>query len=254
MMEVCTIRFDLDASALVGKNVKDVNDRDVGRITSFLIDSSGRVDEVLVENAHGKFDNYPVEMLEIDQAGVSLISHIDRKIESLAQELPVITRKRRILDKLSENKVIPPDIYENLCKEFDKALKEMRKEAEGLLEDTEKKAEAQDEYIRTLQLSRTFLEIEREIGTIKNEVYQQSLMSILREIKNARQRKLSLIGIKDNVTGILMGEEEEPEEEPEAEPAMEPETEPELTASEEQPSSSTESEEEEVVPVRMVQE
>jgi len=231
----------LDASGLVGKNLKDENDRDVGRITSFLIDSSGRIDEVLVENARGNLDRYAVKRLKIDGAGISLISHIDNRIEAIAQRLPVITKKRRILDKLSENKVIPPEIYENLSKEFDKALKGMKKEAQSLLEDMDQKAEEQEDYIETLQMSRTFLEIEREMGTVTNEVYQRSLMSILGEIKNARQRKLTLLGIKDKISSILMGEKEEPEEEPEAEPMPEPSL----------PAES--SEESEAIPVRMTQ-
>ena len=252
-MEECTIEIDLDASGLVGKNMTDENERAVGRITSFLIDSSGRIDEVLVENAHGNLDRYPVERLKIDGAGISLISHIDTRIETIAETLPSITKKRRILDTLSENKVIPPDIYQNLCREFDKALKGMKKEAQSLLEDMEKKAEEQEGYVRTLHLSRTFLEIEREIGTVKNEVYQQSLMPILREIKNARQRKLTLMGIKDKISSILMGANEEPEELEEA-PEAQPIAEPQLTPAEPEPSLSAESSEEpEAIPVRMTQ-
>ncbi len=244
------ISFDSDASGLVGRNLKDENARDIGRIASFLIDSSGRIDEVLVENAHGNLDRYPVERLKIDESGISLISHIDTRIEAIAERLPVITKKRRILDRLSENKVIPPEIYENLCREFDKALKGMKKEAESLLEDMDRKAEDQEDYIRTLQMSRTYLEIEREIGTVKGEIFQQSLMSILREIKNARQRKLTLMGIRDKISSILMEEEEEAEEEPEAEPAPEPQ----LTPIEEEPSLPTESSEgSQAIPVRMTQ-
>jgi len=244
------ISFDSDASGLVGRNLKDENARDIGRIASFLIDSSGLIDEVLVENAHGNLDRYPVERLKIDESGISLISHIDTRIEAIAERLPVITKKRRILDRLSENKVIPPEIYENLCREFDKALKGMKKEAESLLEDMDRKAEDQEDYIKTLQMSRTYLEIEREIGTVKGEIYQQSLMSILREIKNARQRKLTLMGIKDKISSILMEEEEEPEEEPEAEPAPEPQ----LTPIEEEPSLPTESSEgSQAIPVHMTQ-
>jgi len=221
--------------------LKDEDDRDIGRVTSFLIDSSGRIDEVLVENAHGNLDRYSVERLKVDGAAISLISHIDTRIEVIAERLPVITKKRRILDKLSENKVIPLEICENLSREFDKALKGMKKEAQSLLEDMDKKAEEQEDYIRTLQMSRTFLEIEREIGTVAGEVYQRSLMSILREIKSARQRKLTLLGIKDKISGILVGEKEEAEEEPEAEPMPEPSV----------PAGS--SEEREAIPIRMTQ-
>jgi len=78
-------------------------------------------------------------------------------------------------------------------------------------------------------------------------------MPILREIKNARQRKLTLMGIKDKISSILMGENEEPEE-PEEAPEAQPIAEPQLTPAEPEPSLSAESSEEpEAIPVRMTQ-
>ncbi len=91
----------------------------------------------------------------------------------------------------------------------------------------------QGDFIKTVQLARTYLEIEHAMGNVKNEVYHQSLMSLLKEIRNASQRKVSLQETKQELTDILIEEEEalpepEPEEEPEAERQAEPETQPRL--------------------------
>jgi len=228
--------------------VKDEEEREIGTIISFLIDSSGQIEDVLIENKQGEFVRYPVERLKTANDGISLLPAIDRRLEVLSEKLPLARKKRKVLDKLSEIKVIPTEIYENMCKEFDKALKEMKSEAQGLLEDVEKQTKVQDEYIKTLQLSRTYLEIEHEMGTLKEEAYQQSRISILREIKNAQQRKLGFLKAKEKVSSIIQGEEEELKEKPHAKAAAEPKTEQPIEARQ------TPSEEKQAIPVRVTQE
>jgi hypothetical protein len=208
--------INIDAPGLVGKSVKET-----GKIVSFLIDSSGQAKEVLVETNYGQLVRYSVDLLKVGRDEVSVISDTNKKVEVLSEQLPTIRKKRKVLDKLAENKVIPSGIQESLCKEFDKTLKEMKSEAQEVLEDMEKQVKAQDEQLKTLQLARAFLEIEHGIGTISDEVYQQSLMSILREVKNAQQIKLSLLRAKDKVTDALQEEKEEPKKEPKPESAEE---------------------------------
>ena len=215
--------ISVDASRIVGEIVKGQEDREIGRIISFLIDSSGQVEEVLVENMSGRFDRYPIEMLKIGKEGVSLASNVEQKMSRLSARLPVMQKKREILENLSEKKVIPPQIYDNLKKEFDKTLKEMKGEAQGLLENMDKQVKEQDEYVRTLQLARAYLEIEHGIGAVTDEVYQASILSLLREVKNAQQSKINLLRVKDEVSAILMEKKVEPIEQPEPEPAVETE-------------------------------
>jgi hypothetical protein len=207
---------NIDAPGLVGKSVKET-----GKIVSFLIDSLGQAKEVLVETNYGQLVRYPVDLLEVGRDEVSVVSDVDKKVEVLSEQLPTIRKKRKILDKLAENKVIPSGIQESLCREFDKTLKEMKSEAQGVLEDMEKQVKAQDEQLKTLQLARAFLEIEHGIGTVSDEIYQQSLMSVLREVKNAQQTKLSLLRAKDKVTDALKEEKEEPKKEPRPESVAE---------------------------------
>jgi hypothetical protein len=258
-MEEYTIILNFDASGLIGKDLKDENKMEIGRITSFLINSSGRVEEVLVEANQGQFVKYPVERLKIDQNEVSLASRVDREIGPLSEKFPIISKRRRVLEELSEKKVIPPQVYKNLRKEFDNALKEMKSRAQNLLEDMDKQVKDQEDYIRTLQLARAFLEIEHAMDTVEDEVYRQSTISLLREIKNASRRKLGLLSTKDKVSSVLLSKEEEPVDEPKtestAEPKTDPKMEPELTSIEAEASSKTEStEEEQAITVRVTPE
>jgi hypothetical protein len=219
---------NVNAPGLVGKNVKDT-----GRIVSFLIDPSGQTKEALVENNNGQFVRYPVSLLKVGRDEVSMVSDIDKKVETISEQLPTMRKKKKILDKLAEGKVIPQGIHESLSREFDRSLKEMKDEAQAILEDAEKQIKVQDEQLKTLQLARAYLEIEHGIGTVKDEVYQLSVMSILREVKNAQQTKLSLLKTKDKVFEALQEEKEtKPEqlEETKEEDAKAPETKPEPAA------------------------
>ena len=165
--------ISINAPGLVGKNVKDENGKETGKIVSFLIDSSGQPQEALVETTHGQLVRYPVDLLETDKDEVAMVSEVAKKIEVLSEQLPTIRKKRKILDKLAENKVIPSGIHESLCKEFDKVLKEMKNDAQTVLENMNSQVKAQDEQLKTLQLARAFLEIEHGIGTLNDETYQQ---------------------------------------------------------------------------------
>ena len=219
---------NVNALGLVGKNVKDT-----GRIVSFLIDPSGQTKEALVENNNGQLVRYPVSLLKVGRDEVSMVSDIDRKVETISEQLPTMRKKKKILDKLAEGKVIPSGIHESLSREFEKSLNGMKDEAQAILEDADKQVKALDEQLKTLQLARAYLEIEHGVGTVKDEVYQLSVMSILREVKNAQQTKLSLLKMKDKVSEALQEEKEtkpEPLEETKEEDAKAPEDKPEPAA------------------------
>jgi len=222
----------IDLSGLIGETIRD-NNTEIGKVASFLIDSSGQVQEAFVQKSNGEFARYPVEKLRIDRDGIGLISDVTTRLETLSERFPIMRKKRRVLDKLMENNKIPSDTYTNLSKWLDKALNGMEKETQNLMNDIGKQVADQEDFIKTVQLARTFLEIEHAMGTVKNEIYHQSLMSLLKEIRNASQRKVDLQEIKGKLAGILIEEEEvlpepEPEEEPQAEPQTGPEAEPRL--------------------------
>jgi hypothetical protein len=244
----------IDTSELIGKPVRDEFDRETGRIVSFLIDASGQAQEVLVENNYGKLVKCSIDMLKTEKDKVLLLSYVDKKVTELAEQLPITMKKRKILDKLSQDRVLPAGIYESLCKEFDKNLKAMKNEAQALLEDIDVEIKEQEDQVKTLQLGRAFIEIEHGIGTVQDEVYQQSIISILKEVKSAQQKKLRLLRTKDKIIDILQEEEEEPVKEVKAEPAEEAEKEETIpTAEAEAEPEPTQGEDKQVIPVRVTE-
>ncbi|MCX8170348.1 MAG: hypothetical protein N3E47_00025 [Candidatus Bathyarchaeota archaeon] len=187
---------------LIGRNLKDDGGKEVGRIVSFVIDSSGEVKEVLVENKGEDLIKYPVERLKVGQDEVLLVSEIDKRVEEICEKLPVLLKKREILESLFKNKEILPEIYESMSAEFDKAIDNVRVKAQGVLGDIERQIQLQENIIKTLHLARTFLEMEHGIGNIRDDVFRQSLLSILREIKYVSYRKMSLLKTKERVSNL----------------------------------------------------
>jgi hypothetical protein len=203
--------FNFRVSNLIGKSVKDQNNSRIGRIISFLMDSIGQVETVLIEKNGGILEEYPFGMLKVEHNEVFLLSQINEKISDLSVKLPTIEKKRNILDALSKNKIIPIKIYKELCKEFDTSLNEMRKEVKLLYNDLIKKIEHQEKYVKKLQVAKVVLEIEHGIGTIESEIYNQSILSLLKEIKNSQKRKIDLLGIKEKVSLILFKQKKDDE-------------------------------------------
>jgi len=106
--------------SLIGRTLKDENGKEIGRIVSFIIDSSGNVREVLIESKSEMLVRYPVERLKYSQEDVFLVFDVERRVEEICEKMPVLLKKREILESLFKNKEILPEIYESLSAEIDK--------------------------------------------------------------------------------------------------------------------------------------
>ncbi|MEM2273052.1 MAG: hypothetical protein QXX56_02410 [Candidatus Bathyarchaeia archaeon] len=188
--------------SLIGRTLKDENGKEIGRIVSFIIDSSGNVREVLIESKSEMLVRYPVERLKYSQEDVFLVFDVERRVEEICEKMPVLLKKREILESLFKNKEILPEIYESLSAEIDKSINEVRAEAQNLLKEVEDEIRRQEDLIKMLHLSRTFLEMEHGVGNVRDEVFRQSLISILKELKSASYKKMNLLKIKERISGL----------------------------------------------------
>ena len=236
---------NFDASKMIGKTVKISGREESGIIVSFIMDASGKVEEVLIER-HGALERYPADMLQIEGDEAFISSPIEKKLKNLSKNLPVVKKKRIVLEKLSKEKIVPREIFESLIKKFDGMLKEMENEAKNLIEEIDKEARLQEEYIKSLQTGRAFLEIEHAMGNISEEVYKRSIVALLRDVKNAQQKRLELLRTKERINALL-------EEKPEI-TLEEKKEEDEPQIAEEEPGEEKGEEDEKAVPVRLIQE
>jgi len=199
-----------DAPKLIGKLVRS-NGGEVGRIISFVMGPSGQIEDVFIERGE-RLERHPAEMLQVRGEDVFLLSPIEKRLTALSEVLPKIRKRKEVLKDLSERNVVPFEIIESLVKRIDERLKRLEDEARSLMEEMEKEAEMREENIRSLQMARAFLEIEHAMGTIDEETYKQSMVSLLREMKNEQQKRLEILRIKERINSTLEGEIEVPEE------------------------------------------
>jgi len=207
-----------DAPKLIGKPVRS-NGGEVGRIISFIMGPSGQIEDVFIERGES-LERHPAEMLQVRGEDVFLLSPIEKRLTALSEVLPKIRKRKEVLKDLSERKVVPLEIIESLAKRIDERLKRLEDEARSLIEEIEKEAEMREDNIKALQMARAFLEIEHAMGTIDEGTYKQSMVSLLREMKNEQQRRLGILRIKERINTILEGEIEVPEEEAEEKPQL----------------------------------
>jgi len=246
------MNMDFDASKIIGKTVKMRGEGEIGVIVSFIMDPSGQVKDVLIERREGILEKHPVEVLQVEDDNVFLSSLVEKKIKILSEKLPTIKKKRQILERLSKEKVVPQTILESLVKKFDETLKKMKSEAKSLINEIENEAKIQEDQIKSLQMARAFLEIEHAMGTISEETYKHSIVALLKNMKNAQQKRLELLRTKEKIDDLL---EEKPEvsleEKLEAKP-VKPQS-AEEKSSEKSSEKEEEKEERKAIPVRITQ-
>jgi len=196
-----------NVSVLIGKPVKDELRNEIGRILSFVVDSPGHVSKVLIRDNNGEFKCHPIDRLVVDNENVILLSEIDKIVKTVSEKIPLLWRKKKVLDKLlNENKILP-EIYENLYKEFGEALERLKVEAQSAINELDRQINTCEETFKTLRLAKTYLEIEHEIGHVEEEAYRESLRVILSGLKSLVEKKQRLQEKRDTLSNILVGEE-----------------------------------------------
>ena len=205
-----------DAPKLIGKPVR-ADGGEVGRIISFIMGSSGQIEDVLIER-EGSLERHPAEMLQVRGEDVYLLSPIEKRLTALSEDLPKIKKRKEVLKDLSERNVVPSEIIESLTKRIDERLKRLEDEARNLIDEIEREAEMREDNIKSLQMARAFLEIEHAMGSIDEETYKQSIVPLLKEMKNEQQKRLEILRMKERINSILESEIEAAKEEAEEEP------------------------------------
>lgn len=191
----------------IGKPVKDEYGRQVGRIASFKVSPNGRVNGVFVEHGDGEFFRYSTTQLEIGDDGIVLLSGIKLRVKALCDEIPLIWRKDQALSELLEKKKVPPKMFNDLHKNFESALNQLKSNAKTTLENVDKYIAKRAQQMKELQSAMIHLELEREIGKIDEKSYKTATEMIQEGLKWTSAEKSDLEAIRNRLSNILLGEE-----------------------------------------------
>ena len=190
----------------VGKQIKDEYGRQIGRVASFKVTPTGRIDGVFVEHGDGEFLSYPSDQIKIDNGNLMISPPLKLKAKALCNEIPLIWRKDRALTELVAKKKIPPEMYDDLHNTFEGALNQLKENANVLTKDIDDQIDDCNKQIHELHSALINLEIEREIGRLDNESYEKALGIIQWGLKGVNAEKNDLDALKTKLSNLLLGE------------------------------------------------
>jgi len=171
-----------------------------------MVTPNGRIDGVFVEHGDGKFLSYPSDQFKIDNDGFVILPPIKLRAKSLCQEIPLIWRKDQALNDLLEKKKIPSEMFDDLHKNFEGALNQLKTDARAVLDDIDKQVTKCTKQITELHSALINLEIEREIGRIDDQSYQKALGMIQWGLKGVNAEKSDLEALRNKLSNMLLGE------------------------------------------------
>jgi prefoldin subunit 5 len=171
-----------------------------------MVTPSGRVDGVFIEHGDGKFLSYPSDHFRIDNGDFVILPPIKMRARTLCQEIPLIWRKDQALNELLGKKKIPSEMFEDLHKNFEGALNQLKADAKTVLEDIDKQIARCTRQIQELHSALINLEIEREIGRIDDQAYQKALEMIQWGLKGVNAEKSDFETLRNKLSNMLLGE------------------------------------------------
>ena len=180
--------------------------RQIGRIASFRVTPTGRVDGIFIEHGDGEFLSYPSDQFKMENGEFVISPPLKLRAKSLCQEIPLIWRKDQALNDLVEKKKIPPEMFDDLHKNFEGALNQLKTDARIVIGDVDKQIDRCTKQIQEFHSALINLEIEREIGRIDDESYQKALGIIQWGLKGVNAEKSDLEVLKSKLDNLLLGE------------------------------------------------
>ncbi|MCK4885512.1 CdvA-like protein [Candidatus Bathyarchaeota archaeon] len=190
----------------VGKQITDEYGRQIGRVASFKVTPTGRIDGIFVEHGDGEFLSYSSDQIKVDNGNLVISPTLKLKANALCQEIPLIWRKDRALNDLVEKKKIPPEMYDDLHMTFEGALNQLKDNAKELTEDIDRQIDRCNKQIHDLHSALINLEIEREIGRLNGDSYEKALGMIQWGLKGVNAEKSDLDALKSKLSNLLLGE------------------------------------------------
>ena len=190
----------------VGKQIKDEYGRQIGRVASFKVTPTGRIDGIFVEHGDGEFLSYSTDQIKVDNGNLVISPPLKLKAIALCNEIPLIWRKDRALNDLVEKKKIPPEMYDDLHRTFEGALNQLKDNAKGLTADIGNQIDRCNKQIHSLHSALINLEIEREIGRLNGDLYENALGIIQWGLKGVNAEKSDLEALKSKLSNLLLGE------------------------------------------------
>jgi hypothetical protein len=190
----------------IGKPIKDEYGRTIGKIASFALTPSGKFDSVFIEFSNGMFSKQSMDHLKFNGAEVTYSSKIKTEANVLCSQIPLIWRKNQALKDLAEKRKISPDLYQEIQKNFDGVLTQLKTDAQTLIGKCNDEIAQCEKEMNALSYAVVNLELEHEIGQIDEESYQSAFEMLQTNLKRVSSRKTDIMDTKSNLSNLLLGD------------------------------------------------
>jgi len=135
----------------LGKQLQDPYGRTHGKLIGITANLRDEATAVGVETANGEFAQYPGERLSVNGDNLTLIPSWKIESEDFRKEFDIVTRRIKALDELFSVGDIQQDIYEDLRKQHEDAVNELKEKRKRLLDALAHRTSTLNSQLRELQ-------------------------------------------------------------------------------------------------------
>ena len=135
----------------LGKQLQDPYGRTHGKLIGLTANLRDDVTAVGVETSNGEFAQYPGERLWINGENLTLIPAWKLEAEEFRKEFDIVTRRLKALDELFSVGDIQQDIYEDLRKQHEEGIDELKNKRRTLLDTLAHRTGTLNAQLRELQ-------------------------------------------------------------------------------------------------------
>ena len=136
----------------LGKQLQDPYGRTHGKLIGITANLRDETTAVGVETANGEFAQYPGERLWVNGETLTLVPAWKLDAEEFRKEFDIVTRRLKALDELFSVGDIQQDIYEDLRKQHEDGINELKEKRRTLLDALARRTGVLNAQLRELQI------------------------------------------------------------------------------------------------------
>ncbi len=147
-----------------------------------------------------------MEHLKFNGTEVTFLSKIKTQANVLCNQIPLIWRKNQALKDLAEKRKISPDLYQEIQKNFNGVLTQLKSDAQTLIEKSNEEISQCEKEMSALSYAVVNLELEHEIGQIDEESYMSAFEMLQENLKRVSSRKSDILSTKSKLSNLMLGD------------------------------------------------
>lgn len=161
---------------LIGKSVKDIYGRYVGKVVGLVVDISGQLKSIGVDEGSGNFVEYHNSRILLDNETLVIVPNWKMDIEKIKRESTISQKRFLALEELSKEGEIPQYVYEEMYKQYSENIhrlqesyKTLTEELKGRIEELDCQREDLEKFLGNVKVQYKTSEIDEETYRVASE-------------------------------------------------------------------------------------